>query len=56
MIYSCSCGGMKFYCNYSRAICAVCDKLQPYKIAGNTIFVTIPAPQIEDVVILSTTD
>lgn len=55
-LYSCSCGGFKFYCTYSKAICAVCNKTQPYLIAGDTICIPTPAPSIEEVVVLSETD
>lgn len=55
-LYSCKCGGWKFYVGYSTAICVVCNKKQPYEVAGNTIFIPEEPPPIESVVILSDTD
>lgn len=56
IIHSCKCGGIKFYCTYSKAYCAVCNSLQPGILAENILVIYSEAPDIEDVCILSTTD
>jgi len=55
-LYSCTCGGFKFRTTYSQAYCCVCRRLQQGIVFGNLILIKIPAPEIEQVVILSTTD
>ena len=55
--YKCHrCGCLKFYASYARAWCRVCGTLVPWLIAGNTVFMPIDAPAVEDVVMLSDTD
>lgn len=55
-LHSCTCGSFKFYTTYSKAYCAICGLKQPGTLSVNTLIIEIPAPEIDDVVILSTTD
>ena len=55
-MHTCSCGGFKFYCTYSTAYCAVCGAKQKGTVAYNTISIPTEAPEIDEVVVLSTTD
>lgn len=62
-LYSCNCGGFKFYTTYSLVYCAVCRNIQPGRMYSNYVPVypeVIHVPKFytktEETAVLSETD